>query len=118
MNTDKIYAEAIANEYSVKKAPKVIQLKKLDKKVKQTPLIIALTIGIISTLIMGTGMCFALGALTLGSTVATMTLGIVLGVIGIIGAVANYFIYTKMLTTRKSKYANDIIALAKEISEE
>lgn len=32
MNTDKIYAEAIANEYAPKKTSKVIALKKLDRK--------------------------------------------------------------------------------------
>ena len=37
MNTDKIYAEAIANQYSVKTATKVTALKKLDKKVKPAP---------------------------------------------------------------------------------
>ncbi len=35
MNTDKIYAEAIANEYAVKDTRKVVQLKKLDAKAKR-----------------------------------------------------------------------------------
>ena len=34
MNTDKIYAEAIANEYAPKEASKVLALKKLDMKAK------------------------------------------------------------------------------------
>ena len=34
MNTNKIYAEHIANEYSAKKESKVIALKKLDRKAK------------------------------------------------------------------------------------
>ena len=34
MNTDKIFAEAIANEYAPKKASKVVALKKLDRKAK------------------------------------------------------------------------------------
>ena len=34
MNTNKIYAESIANEYSVKDASKVVALKKLDAKAK------------------------------------------------------------------------------------
>ena len=33
MNTDKIYAESIVNEYSAKKTSKVVALKKLDAKV-------------------------------------------------------------------------------------
>lgn len=34
MNTDKIFAEALANEYAPKKASKVVALKKLDMKAK------------------------------------------------------------------------------------
>ena len=32
MNTDRIYAEAIANEYAPKEASKVVALRKLDAK--------------------------------------------------------------------------------------
>ena len=32
MNTDKIYAEQIANEYAPKKTSKVVALRKLDQK--------------------------------------------------------------------------------------
>lgn len=35
MNTDKIYAEQIANEYAPKKTSKVVALKKLDQKAKK-----------------------------------------------------------------------------------
>ena len=34
MNTDKIYAETIANEYAIKDTRKVVQLKKLDAKLR------------------------------------------------------------------------------------
>ena len=60
MNTNKIYAEHIANEYSVKKESKVIALKKLDRKAKLPANIFAYTNGIIMSLIMGTGMCLHL----------------------------------------------------------
>ncbi len=118
MNTDKIYAEAVANEYSVKTAPKVVALKKLDRKVKVGPLIFTYTFGIVSALVMGVGMCLCLGALSLGNIVATMAVGIVLGLVGIAGTGVNYPIYQKMLSKRKEKYAGDIIALAKEITDE
>lgn len=42
MNTNKIYAEHIANEYSAKKESKVIALKKLDRKAKYAQDIIRL----------------------------------------------------------------------------
>ncbi len=35
MNTDKIYAEAIANEYAPKNTSKVVALKKLDMRAKR-----------------------------------------------------------------------------------
>ena len=34
MNTDKIFAEAIANEYAPKDTSKVVALRKLDRKAK------------------------------------------------------------------------------------
>lgn len=117
MNTDKIYAESIANEYSVKKDSKVVALKKLDKKVKDFPLIVSMVIGVISALVLGTGMCLSMGVLG-GGTAATFVGGIILGVLGIIGMSVNYPVYKRMLANRKSMYAGDIIRLASEISKE
>lgn len=116
MNTDKIYAETIANEYSVKNSSKVIALKKLDKKVKEFPLILTIVLGVISTLVLGTGMSLAIGAI--GGTEVSFVVGIVLGVIGIIGMAINYPIYKRVLGNRKSKYACDIVRLANEVAKE
>jgi uncharacterized protein (UPF0335 family) len=43
MNTDKIYAEAIANQYAPKNTSKVVALKKLDRKAKSPANIFAYT---------------------------------------------------------------------------
>ena len=43
MNTDKIYAEHIANEYAPKDATKVKQLRKLDNKAKLPAIIFGYT---------------------------------------------------------------------------
>lgn len=117
MNTDKIYAEAIANEYAVKDTRKVVQLKKLDKKAKRPATVFTYTFGIIGTLIFGTGMCFAMKVIGSG-TLASMAIGIGIGVVGMVMAGVNYPIYKKMLENGKKKYAADILMLAKEISEE
>lgn len=117
MNTDKIYAEQIANEYAPKKTSKVVALKKLDQKAKRTAQIFTYTFGIIFALILGTGMCFCLG--TIGSgTPLSMIIGIIVGVIGLIGCGVNYPIYKRMIEKGKQKYGSDIIRLAKEIAEE
>ena len=36
MNTDKMYAEQIANEYAPKKTSKIVALRKLDAKAKMS----------------------------------------------------------------------------------
>ena len=116
MNTDKIYAESIANEYAVKETTKVVTLKKLDAKAKRPANIFAYTFGIISSLVFGTGMC--MGMKVLGDSTTTFILGIIIGVIGMICCGVNYPIYKNLLAKGKNKYASDIISLAKEISEE
>ena len=117
MNTDKIYAEQIANEYSPKQTSKVKALKKLDAKAKNPATIFSFIFGIISTLIFGTGMSLAMGVIG-GSTPLIMVLGILIGCMGIIGVSVNYPIYKKILTISKNKYATDIIKLANEIVNE
>ena len=117
MNTDKIIAEKIASEYAPKKTSKVVALKKLDRKAKQAAEIFAFTFGIVGSLVMGTGMSFAMGVIGSGS-ILTIVLGIIIGCIGIVGASVNYALYKKILTKSKNKYADDIIKLANEIANE
>lgn len=117
MNTDKIYAEAIANEYAVKDTRKVVQLKKLDRKAKLPANVFAYVFGVAAALILGVGMCLSMKVIGGGSTAMT-ALGIIIGVIGLVLASVNYPIYKKLLDSGKRKYAQDIISLAKEISEE
>ncbi|MFQ7036391.1 MAG: dihydropteridine reductase [Candidatus Borkfalkia sp.] len=117
MNTDKIYAESIANEYAAKATSKVLSLKKLDAKAKRPSKIFTYTFGIVSALILGIGMCLSMQVIGSGS-VAMTAFGIVLGLVGIAGASVNYPLYKKILEKGKQKYAADVIALAKEISED
>jgi len=112
MNTDKIYAEAIANEYAPKDTSKVVALKKLDRKAKATANIFAYTFGVIMSLVFGVGMCLSMRVIGDGSMVTFIT-GIIIGVIGIIGVSINYPIYRKLLENGKKKYAFDIMELAK-----
>lgn len=115
MNTDKIYAEQLANEYAPKETSKVIALKKLDRKAKLPATIFTYTFGIISALVMGTGMCLSMGVIG-GGTTPMFILGIILGVLGMVGAGVNYPIYKRVLEKGKKKYAFEIIELANEIS--
>lgn len=116
MNTDKIYAEQLANEYAPKDTSKVIALRKLDAKAKRPANVFTYTFGIIAALVFGTGMCLSMGQIG-SATTGSLVLGIVVGVVGMIGMGVNYPIYKKLLSKGKQKYAFEIIELAKEISE-
>ena len=113
MNTDKIWAESIAKDYAPKDSSKIVALKKLDNRAKLPTIIFTYSCGIISALIFGTGMCMAMKVI--GNS---MTLGIIIGIIGMIGCAVNYPVYKKMLAKGKAKYAYEIVELAREISEQ
>ncbi len=115
MNTDKIYAESIAKEYAPKDNSKLTALRKLDAKAKLPATVFTYTFGIISSLVVGLGMCLSMQVI--GGTTPLMILGIAIGIVGFIGCGVNYPIYKKILERGKKKYAFEIVQLAKEISE-
>lgn len=116
MNTDKIYAEQLANEYAPKDNSKVVALRKLDARAKLPATVFTYTFGILSALIAGVGMCLSMKVIGSGTT-GMFILGIVIGIAGFLGAGVNYPIYKKILAKGKQKYAFEIMQLAKEISE-
>ena len=116
MNTDKIYAEQLANEYAPKDTSKVVALRKLDARAKLPATIFTYTFGIIAALVTGVGMCFSMNVIGSGTT-TMFVIGVIVGIVGLAGMGINYPIYKKMLAKGKQKYAYEIIELAKEISE-
>lgn len=116
MNTDKIYAEQLANEYAPKGSSKVTALRKLDRKAKLPATVFTYTFGIIAALIAGVGMCLSMKVIGGGSD-GMFILGIIIGIIGFIAMGMNYPIYKRLIEIGKQKYAFEIIQLAKEISD-
>ena len=116
MNTDKIVAEAIANEYAPKDTSKVVALRKLDRRAKAPANIFAYGFGLLMTLVLGVGMCLSMQVIGDGGVLMTGA-GILLGILGIVGVGLNYPIYKKLLCSGKEKYAFEIMQLAREISE-
>ena len=116
MNTDKIYAEQLANEYAPKDASKVVALRKLDAKAKRPATIFTYTFGILAALVTGVGMCLSMKVIGSGTT-SMFVLGVIIGIVGLLGMGVNYPIYKKLLANGKQKYAFEIMELAKEISE-
>lgn len=116
MNTDKIYAEQLANEYAPKDTSKVVALRKLDAGAKMPATVFTYTLGIVAALVFGTGMCLAMGQIGSG-TAGSFAAGIAIGIVGMIGMGVNYPVYKRILENGKKKYAFEIMELAKEISE-
>lgn len=116
MNTDKIFAEQLANEYAPKDTSKVVALRKLDAKAKRPANIFTFSFGIIMALVAGIGMCLSMNVMG-GGTATMFVLGVAIGIIGLVGMGVNYPIYKKLLEKGKQKYAFEIMELAKEISE-
>lgn len=117
MDTDKIYAQAIANEYSKKGTSKTLALKKLDRKAKRPSEIFSFTFGIVMCLAFGAAMCICMGVIG-PKTITAFVLGIVVGILGMVGMGVNYPIYKSLREKGKRKYAFEIMKLAKEICDE
>ena len=92
------------------------KLQELDKEVRRPANVFAYTFGTVAALIMGTGMSLVMTEIgnRFGEQVG-LPAGIVIGVIGLLMAVANYPIYKKILANRQKKYADKIIALSDEL---
>ena len=97
----------IQGEYLPKERTKLDELKALDKKVKLPAEVFAYSFGSAGALVLGTGMCLAMKVIG-----DMMLLGIGVGLVGIAMVTANYFLYKKILKSRKQKYAKEIVELS------
>lgn len=115
-NDQDFLVQKIRTQYTEKEHTQLDELKELDAKVKRPANVFAYVFGSISAIIMGSGMSLVMT--DLGSTLGmenAMVPGIVIGVIGMIMAIANYPIYKKMLASRRAKYADRIMELSNKI---
>ena len=116
MDTDKIYAEHLANEYAPKDTSKVAALRRLDARAKLPATVFTYAFGIAAALLLGVGMCLTMGKIG-GGTDTAFALGVAVGVVGLMAMGVNYPLYKKLLAKGRRKYASDIMELAREISE-
>ena len=114
MRNENAIAQSIREEYMERKETKVEKLVNLDKKVRMPAEVFAYTFGTVGSLVLGTGMCFAMKVIGASMSFA-MPLGIVVGVIGLGMVCGNLFIYQDILSKRKKKYGKEILALSDEI---
>ena len=112
-NDQEFLVQKIRTQYTEKEHTRLDELKELDTKVKRPANVFAYIFGTISAIIMGCGMSLVMTDIgtQLGMT-ETMVPGIVIGVVGMMMAIANYPMHKKILASRRKKYADQIIALS------
>ena len=101
-----------------KEIDKMEQLRRLDASVTKKGSVVALVIGIIGALIMGTGMSLIMTELgeTLGLSFGlSIGIGISVGVIGLIGVALAYPLYNRITQKERERIAPEIIRLTDEL---
>ena len=119
VNEKDFLVQKIRTQYTEKEHTQLDALNDLDKKVKPPANVFAYIFGTIGAIIMGSGMSLVMTEI--GSMLGvenTMIPGIAVGVIGLLMVIINYPIYKKILSSRREKYADKIIALSDEIMQE
>lgn len=89
---------------------KLERLRRLDQSVTRPGLIAALIVGIISTLVLGVGMCC-----TMVWDDTLFVPGIIIGIVGIIGIRVAYPLYVHITNKRREKLAPEIMRIADEL---
>ena len=91
-----------------KEEDKLEKLRRLDKSAEQKGAMISIIIGVVFTLIFGTGIACALQW-------GLFVVGIILGVVGIAGIIAAYPVYKKVTEIQRAKIAPEILRLTDEL---
>lgn len=108
--------EKICAQYMEKEHSQLDTLKALDAKVKRPANVFAYIFGSISAIIMGSGMSLVMT--DIGSSIGVenaMVPGIIIGIVGMLMAIINYPMHKSILTSRKKKYAEQIMKISDKI---
>ena len=113
-NEQEYLVQKIRTQYMEKQHTELDELRELDRKVKAPVNAFAYSFGAVSALTMGSGMSLIMTDIghSIGM-VSPMTPGIVIGLVGMVMAIA---IYKGILTGRRKKYAQQIIALSDRLT--
>lgn len=100
----------IRKKYMPKEDDKMEQIRRLDSGVTQKGSVTALIVGIISTLVLGVGMCCCMVWAD-----SLFVPGIIIGIIGMAGVALAYPLYTHIIKRERERIAPEIIRLTDEL---
>ena len=115
-NDQDFLVQKIRTQQTEKEHTQLDALRELDAKVKRPANVFAYVFGSISAIIMGSGMSLVMT--DIGSSIGvenSMVPGIIIGIVGMLMAIINYPIHKSILTSRKKKYADQIMKLSEKI---
>ena len=115
-NDQEFLVQKIRTQYTEKQHTELDALKALDTNVKRPANVFAYIYGSIGAIVMGAGMSLVMteiGAIL--GLASTMIPGIAVGVVGMAMVLSTYPIYKAILSSRKKKYAAEILALSEKI---
>ena len=107
--------ERIRKKYLPQEPDKMEQLRRLDRGASQKAQAGAIALGVIGTLVLGTGMSLCMTKLSgfLGGT--AMFIGIPVGIVGIILIALAYPLYNHILKKERQRIAPEILRLTDEL---
>ena len=116
MKDQEFIVHKIRTQYTEKQHTELDALKALDAKVKRPANVFAYIYGSVSAIVMGAGMSLVMT--DIGATIglaSAMVPGIAIGIVGMGMALTTYPIYKKILSSRKKKYAPEILKLSEKV---
>ncbi len=102
--------ESIKRRYETKgfEESKLDRLRSLDRRVKKIPLIVALTLGIVGTLIFGLG-------LTMILEWDLIVWGVLISVVGLVPITLAYPLHSITFRKNKERFSDEILRLSQEL---
>ena len=110
--------ERIRSKYMPQETDKLEQLRRLDRGVTRKAQNWAIALGILGTLILGTGMSLImteLGAILGMSVELSMAVGVPVGLVGLVLVALAYPVYDRVLKKERRRIAPEILRLSEEL---
>lgn len=107
--------EAIRKKYLPKEEDKMEQLRRLHNIPTQKAQAVSIAMGVIGTLILGTGMSLCMTDLGASLGHLAMVIGILVGVLGLIMVALAYPLYNSVLSKERRRIAPEILRLSDEL---
>lgn len=107
--------ENIRKKYLPKEEDRMEQLRKLHAIPTQKAQTASIVLGTIGSLVMGTGMSFAMTDIGTALGSLAMIIGIVVGIVGMVLVALAYPVYNRVLKKQREKIAPEILRLSDEL---